>query len=107
MTIKIDNNNERSLLSIDGELTIYKAKEYRDYLVDNFTADKVLEVNLEGVEEIDSSGLQLLAAMSKQLSNNGNEIVITAASDEAKDALETSRLMTDMKFIIEGVQHES
>ncbi len=103
----MDNKKDKSLLSIDGELTIYKAKEYRDYLADNFNADKVLEVDLEGIEEIDTSGLQLLAAMRKQLSDSGNEIIITAASEQAKDALETSRLMTDMKFITDGAQHES
>jgi len=104
MAIKMLKENEKSLLSIDGELTIYTAAEYKQYLVENFTAEQALEIDLQGVEEIDTCGLQLLAAMSKQLSDNGNEINIVATSDVAKDALETSRLMTDMTFNNEGTQ---
>ncbi len=106
MAIKIVNDNDRSLLSIEGELTIYTAAEYKKYLVKNFITDKELEVDLEGVDEIDTCGLQLLAAMSKQLSDNGSEIKIIATSDVAKDALETSRLMNGMKFITEGENYE-
>ncbi len=104
MAIKLVNDNEKSLLSIDGELTIYTATEYKKYLVENFTSEKTLEVDLKGVEEIDTCGLQLLAAMSKQLSADGNEINIIATSDIAKDALETSRLMTGMSFITDGTK---
>lgn len=102
MAIKIVDETDKSLLSIDGELTIYTASEYKKYLVENFTPEHTLDVDLEGVEEIDTCGLQLLAAMCKQLSDNGNEINIVATSDIAKEALETSRLMTDMTFITEG-----
>ena len=102
MAIKMVNENDRYLLSIEGELTIYTAAEYKKYLVENFVADKELEVDLEGVDEIDTCGLQLLAAMSKQLSDKGSEIKIIATSDVARDALETSRLMSGMQFIIEG-----
>lgn len=104
MAIKIVKENEKSLLSIDGELTIYTAAEYKNYLVENFTSEHSLEVNLEGVEEIDTCGLQLLATMSKQLSDRGNEINVIATSDIARDALETSRLMTGMTFSSEGAK---
>jgi len=102
MAINIVNDAEKSILSIDGELTIYTASEYKQYLVEHFTSEQTLEVNLKDVEEIDTCGLQLLAAMCKQLSDNGNELNIVATSDIAKEALETSRLMTDMTFITEG-----
>jgi len=95
------HENDRYLLSIEGELTIYTAAEYKKYLIENFEVDKELEVDLEGVDEIDSCGLQLLAAISKQLSNNGSEIKIIATSDVARDALETSRLLSGTQFIIE------
>ncbi|VAW51218.1 hypothetical protein MNBD_GAMMA06-2176 [hydrothermal vent metagenome] len=107
MAIKIVNDADKSILSIDGELTIYSAAEYKKYLVENFTSEHTLEVNLEGVEEIDTCGLQLLAAMCKQLSDNGNEINIAATSEVAKEALETSRLMTNMTFIADEAKHES
>ncbi len=98
MPIKIVKDKDKSLLSIDGELTIYTATEYKKYLVKHFSSKHTLDVDLQGVEEIDTCGLQLLAAMCKQLSDDGNDINIIAASDIAKDALDTSRLMTDMTF---------
>ena len=104
MGLKIRNYKNKSTLKIDGELTIYTAQEYKKHLVEKFTPFKFLEVDLEGVEEIDSCGLQLLAAMSKQLSDSGSEINIIAASDVAKDALDVSRLMTDTTFIAEGTE---
>ena len=104
MAIKMVTENEKPLLSIDGELTIYTAAEYKKYLVENFSSEQSLEVDLAGIEEIDTCGLQLLAAMSKELSDNGNEINIIASSDTAKDALETSRLMTDMTFSTKGAE---
>jgi len=102
MAIKMVTDAEKSMLSIDGELTIYTASEYKKYLVEHFTSEHTLEVDLKDIEEIDTCGLQLLAAMCKQLSDNGNEINIVATSDIAKEALETSRLMTNMTFITEG-----
>lgn len=98
MPIKMVKGKDKSLLSIEGELTIYCAAEYKKYLVKHFSSKHTLDVDLQGVEEIDTCGLQLLAAMCKQLSDDGNDINIVAASDIAKDALDTSRLMTDMTF---------
>jgi len=102
MAIKMVNVDDKNLLSIEGELTIYTAAEYKKYLVENFVADKELEVDLDGVDEIDTCGLQLLAALSKQLADNGSEIKIIATSDIARDALDLSRLVSGTQFIIEG-----
>ena len=107
MGITIDINNDKSSLSIDGDLTIYSVQQYQKSLVDKFSADKMLELDLSGVDEIDISGLQLLAAISKQLSNSGNEMIITQASDVATEALDTSCLLTDMKDVLAGENHES
>jgi len=107
MGITMETSNDKSSLSIDGELTIYTVQQYQKSLVDKFSADKVLEVDLTGVDEIDICGLQLLAVMSKQLSDNGSEMKITRASDVATEALETSCLITDMKCDSAGEKHES
>ena len=97
MSIKIENDEEKTSLCIDGELTIYTAQEYMNSITEGFVADKLLELDMSGVEEIDTSGLQILAAMGKELTNNGCEMKIVSVSDVAKEALETSRLMSDLK----------
>ena len=107
MGIQLDINNDKSSLSIDGELTIYSVLQYQKSLVDKFSADKVLEVDLSAVDEIDICGLQLLSAISKQLSDNGSEMKITRASDVVTEALDTSCIMTGMICDSEGEKHES
>ena len=107
MGIIMDVNNDKSSLTIDGELTIYTVLEYKKSLAESFVADKLLEIDMTGVEEIDASGLQLLAAMGKQLFDSGSEMKITQASDVVTEALETSRMMMDMKCDSEGEKHES
>ena len=107
MAISMSRDKEKTYLTIDGELTIYKAQEYTEYLVDNFTGENDLDIKLEGIDEIDTCGLQIIAAIGKQLSNNGKSLKIIATSNAVKEALETSQMMTDMMFISGSVAHES
>ena len=106
MSIKIENDEEKTSLYIDGELTIYTAQEYREAIIGSFSADKNLELDMADVEEIDTSGLQLLAALSKELVENGSEMKILSASDVATDAIQASCLMTglmvDLKADVQG-----
>ena len=97
MGIKIENAEDKTTLCIDGELTIYTAQEYKNSIAESFVADKLLELDISGVEEIDTSGLQILAAIGKELTNNGCEMKIVSTSDVAKEAFEISRLMSDLK----------
>ncbi len=108
MSIKIEDDEHKTSLCIDGELTIYTAQEYRQSIIAGFTANKKLELDLTEVEEIDTSGLQILAAIAKELAENGNEMKIIAVSDVANDAIQASHLMTasvvDLKCDEEGEQ---
>ncbi len=96
MSIRIEADNEKSSIFIDGELTIYTAQEYTQSLTDGFIADKTLELDLSAVEEIDTSGIQLIAAMAKELVNNCYEMKIISASDAVKEALDTSQILTNL-----------
>lgn len=102
MGIMIETNDDKISLSIKGELTIYTVQEYKKTIAEQFVADKEIEINMSGVDEIDTSGLQLLAAMAKQQASHGLEMHIAQVSDVVSDALETSRLMTNMKCGLQG-----
>lgn len=52
-------------LVIDGELTIYRAAELCELLKTALSNDADLELNLAGVTELDSAGVQLLMAAKK------------------------------------------
>ncbi len=96
MSLTIKNKKNLMLLTFSEEMTIYTAKEYRTAILKKFSAKKNMEVNLVDVEEIDASGLQLLASISKELENNGATMNIIAMSDVANDAIEMSRLNDDL-----------
>ncbi|WP_349254865.1 STAS domain-containing protein [Roseateles cellulosilyticus] len=52
-------------LALDGELTIYRASEICELLKSALGARQDLELNLSGVTELDSAGVQLLMAAKK------------------------------------------
>lgn len=49
-----------AIVAIEGEMNIYRAAELKDALLKGLESAGSLEVDLSGVEEIDTSGLQLL-----------------------------------------------
>lgn len=49
-----------SRLALDGELTIYRAAELKPALLEALRRSSVLELDLAGVTELDTAGLQLL-----------------------------------------------
>lgn len=99
MSVSIRNKKDVMALTFSGEMTIYTAKEYHTKISKKFTTKKNVDVDLSAVEEIDSSGLQLLASISAELKNvktkKKHEMNIVAASDVVNDALEMSRLFSD------------
>lgn len=105
MALKIKNTKKKLSLCIDGDFTIYSVEEYRKSIAKRFNADQVLEVDLSEVEDIDTSGLQLLAAMDKQCSDSGTEMMISAASTVAQEAIDAICLVSNLKMM-EGCRHE-
>ena len=52
-------------IAIDGEMTIYRAADLKLLLLESLRKTQVLEVELSGVTELDTAGLQVLM-MTKQ-----------------------------------------
>lgn len=46
--------------AIEGEMTIYRAADLKVQLLDALRRTQVLEVNLSGITELDTAGLQVL-----------------------------------------------
>ncbi|MEO5658615.1 MAG: STAS domain-containing protein [Polaromonas sp.] len=55
-----DSKASRAELRIEGEMTIYRAEELKRALIGPLLNAEQLEVDLSGVTEVDSVGLQLL-----------------------------------------------
>lgn len=96
MAMNIETEGGVNRVTVDGELTIYEVSGYHDVLKEGFQADKNMVVDLSSVEEVDASGLQLLAAYGKKAISNGAEISFVNMNDVAREALQTSRLLTSL-----------
>jgi anti-sigma B factor antagonist len=53
-------------LALTGELTIYEAARLKPLLLENLQSSKSLEVDLSGVTELDSAGVQLMLMLQRQ-----------------------------------------
>jgi anti-anti-sigma regulatory factor len=47
-------------IALDGELTIYRAADLKVLVLDALRKTRVLEIDLSGVTELDTAGLQVL-----------------------------------------------
>lgn len=52
--------------AIEGEMTIYRAAELKDLILPQIGLADEIEIDLSNVDEIDSSGLQLLIATKRE-----------------------------------------
>jgi anti-anti-sigma factor len=47
-------------IAIDGEMTIYRAADLKTTVLDALRKTRVLEIDLSGITELDTAGLQVL-----------------------------------------------
>ena len=76
-------------LVIEGELTIYRAAELKERLLDALAAtDAVLEIKLAGVKEVDTAGVQLLMLAKREASRSGKQLRLLSHSGPVLAAFE-------------------
>lgn len=87
MNISCKNNKSGTLLSVEGELTIYSVAQAKQALFDDYAKYvSPIALDLESVSEIDTAGLQLLLFMQKILSDDNKKLHLTK-SNEHVDAI--------------------
>lgn len=90
MNVSCKNNKSGTVLSVDGDLTIYSVAQAKQILFDGYEKFvSPIALDLHGVSEIDTAGLQLLLFMQKSLSNDNKKLHI-AKSNEQVDSILTS-----------------
>ncbi|ARU56918.1 hypothetical protein OLMES_2870 [Oleiphilus messinensis] len=67
-------------VSIGGELTIYCAEDLFTNYVKSFSTDKHVLLRLDEVEEVDTSGIQILLMLKKQIKSKGHNISLGPVS---------------------------
>jgi anti-sigma B factor antagonist len=67
-------------LAIDGEMTIYRAADLKQELVQAVRKNAVLEVDLAGISELDTAGLQVLMVAKQAAAAAGHQLHLVAHS---------------------------
>ena len=94
---KLKGSNKRSgrcLLKINGDLNIYNASESRESLIDFIQNFKEFEVDMSGVNEIDTSGVQLLLLLNKKATQEERSMCLSGCNEQVKrfsQAISTTR----------------
>jgi len=77
----------QATLRIEGDMTIYRAAELRELLVEALQDPQPLALDLSGVTECDSAGLQLLLAAHATAAERGQPLQVAHASAALHDML--------------------
>ena len=75
-------------ISIDGEMTIYRAADLKVQLLDALRKTQVLEVNLAGITELDTAGLQVLMLAKQTASADKRELRLVQHSPAVVEIFE-------------------
>jgi anti-sigma B factor antagonist len=75
-------------IAVNGEMTIYAALELKNEFLSALAQGEAVELNLGGVSEIDSAGLQLLVMAKTEAQARGKTLSITGHSPAVLEILD-------------------
>lgn len=79
-------------IAIDGELTIYRAADLKITVLEAMRKARVLEVDLSGVTELDTAGLQVLMLAKNAAAADGRELRLLNHSPAVVEIVEMLNL---------------
>jgi len=82
----------RNTLKLSGELTIYHTAEARQRLGKELAMDPELEVDLSGIEELDTAGAQVLLWLKREARARGRELPFTRHSPAVLEVVDQLNL---------------
>ena len=82
-------------LKIEGSLSIYEAAAFREELLTCFEKFEDLTLVLNGVDDCDTAGLQLLCAARKTAEATGKTLTVSDAPQPVTDTLQSAGLNPD------------
>jgi anti-anti-sigma factor len=100
---QIETHDQDPCLRLEGELTIYSVAEARDRLSAALDQGPDLQLNLAGLEELDTAGVQLPVWLKQEARRRGKALVLGAHSPavvEVFDLLQVAGLFGDAILIV-------
>lgn len=92
MTYRHTEHAQPLRLSPQGEMTIYQARELKETLLDALRDADSVELDLSGVSDIDTAGLQLLLLAKRESFRGGKTLRVVAHSAATLDVIDTCNL---------------
>jgi len=92
MGIKFEKKDNVGYLSVSDEMTIYTAAEQKNEFLGHLADFSEMELDLSGVTEIDSAGLQLLMAMKSEAHRLHHEVRFVRHSQPVLQVFELLKL---------------
>lgn len=92
MSANKKNSELHCRCTIDGEMTIYRAAELKSLLMEKIAHHQEIEVDLSGVSEIDTAGLQLLVLAKREAASQRKQLRFDRHSRAVMDILDLADL---------------
>lgn len=89
-----------AVLAIGGELNIYRAAELKSELLAALERGTSIDIDLSGVAEVDTAGLQLLLVALRTAAVRGKALRFLSPSDAVLEALE----LVNLRFLLGAVE---
>lgn len=92
MSTLLNFNAETGCLSLQGELTIYEANNASENLCRAYESGALRQVDLAGVTELDTAGLQILLLARSLRAPSDEPVTLVNHSDAVMDVMELTGL---------------
>jgi anti-sigma B factor antagonist len=87
-----NKNSGLCRLQIEGEMTIYRAQEMMEKFTPYWRDYREFELNLSGVSDIDTAGVQLLLMFERMSEGRDKKVRLLSLSDSVSEVLSIYRL---------------
>ncbi len=92
MEIRCVDNGDQVTLSVKGEIEVYSLPEFSRMAESYLGGPKELQLDMAGLEYIDSSGLGFLVTLHERMERQGQKLVLTSLRSHVARVFKITRL---------------
>jgi anti-anti-sigma factor len=86
----------RFIAAVQGEFNIYSAAQLKDELLGVLDSHQQLDIDLGGVEDFDSSGVQILLMLKREAQRQGRSLTLTQHAPSVREVLDLLNLVAEL-----------